>query len=103
MAASGDTIDIQAVLTVLGEEGFVHFADGQWNWTSESYPADAVSLRSISSDNFVVVDRTPGQGERVIGWPCKDGRHGDACDVELHALDDAVVCHCECHGRRCHR
>jgi DEAD/DEAH box helicase domain-containing protein len=67
MAASGDTIDIQAVLAVLGEEGFVHFADGQWNWTSESYPADAVSLRSISSDNFVVVDRTPGQGERVIG------------------------------------
>jgi DEAD/DEAH box helicase domain-containing protein len=37
----------------------------QWLWTSESYPADAVSLRSVSSDNFVVVDTT---GEtRVIG------------------------------------
>src|SRR5262249_829166 len=36
-----------------------------WTWTSESYPADAVSLRSVSSDNFVVVDAT---GEpRVIG------------------------------------
>ena len=57
--------DLQAVLTVLGEEGFLHFADGQWNWTSESYPADAVSLRSISSDNFVVVDQT--DHERVIG------------------------------------
>jgi DEAD/DEAH box helicase domain-containing protein len=34
-------------------------------WTNESYPADAVSLRSISSDNFVVIDTT---GEtRVIG------------------------------------
>jgi DEAD/DEAH box helicase domain-containing protein len=43
----------------------VHYADGQWNWTSESYPADAVSLRSVSSDNFVVVDMT--HGERVIG------------------------------------
>ena len=32
---------------------------------SESYPADAVSLRSVSSDNFVVVDIT--HGERVIG------------------------------------
>jgi DEAD/DEAH box helicase domain-containing protein len=62
-----DSIDTQAVLTVLGEEGFVHFAEGQWNWTSESYPADAVSLRSVSSDNFVVVDRTPNQPERVIG------------------------------------
>jgi len=53
------------ILGVLGEEGFVHHADGQWNWTSESYPADAVSLRSVSSDNFVVVDIT--HGERVIG------------------------------------
>jgi len=57
--------NVQEVLAVLGEEGFVHHADGQWNWTHESYPADAVSLRSISSDNFVVVDTT--HGERVIG------------------------------------
>ena len=57
--------DVHEVLSVLSEEGFVHHADGQWNWTSESYPADAVSLRSVSSDNFVVVDVT--HGERVIG------------------------------------
>ena len=57
--------DVQEVLSVLAEQGFVHNADGQWNWTNESYPADAVSLRSISSDNFIVVDIT--QGERVIG------------------------------------
>ena len=61
----GDEVDLQAVLSVLAEEGFVHLADGQWNWTNESYPADAVSLRSVSSDNFVVVDCT--NGERVIG------------------------------------
>src|SRR3954467_11429545 len=60
-----DEVDLQAVLAVLGEEGFVHQADGQWNWTNESYPADAVSLRSVSSDNFIVVDCT--NGERVIG------------------------------------
>jgi DEAD/DEAH box helicase domain-containing protein len=37
----------------------------KWIWTNESYPADAISLRSVSSDNFVVVDIT---GEtRVIG------------------------------------
>ena len=59
------SVDVQQVLSVLSEEGFVHHADEQWNWTSESYPADAVSLRSISSDNFVVVDTTAG--ERVIG------------------------------------
>jgi DEAD/DEAH box helicase domain-containing protein len=58
-------VDLQEVLSVLSEEGFVHHADAQWHWTSESYPADAVSLRSVSSDNFVVVDTT--HGERVIG------------------------------------
>ena len=57
--------NLQEILTVLAEEGFVHRADGQWNWTNESYPADAVSLRSVSSDNFVIVDIT--HGERVIG------------------------------------
>jgi DEAD/DEAH box helicase domain-containing protein len=58
-------VDVQQVLPVLAEEGFVHHADGQWNWTNESYPADAVSLRSVSSDNFVIVDVT--NGERVVG------------------------------------
>ena len=57
-------LNVQDVLTILAEEGYVHQADGQWSWTHESYPADAVSLRSISSDNFVVVDTT--HGEQVI-------------------------------------
>ena len=58
--------DVQEVLGVLGEEGFVHQrATASGTGRNESYPADAVSLRSISSDNFVVVDTT--RGERVIG------------------------------------
>ena len=64
-AGRAGEVDLQAILSVLSEEGFVHQADGQWNWTNESYPADAVSLRSVSSDNFVVVDCT--HDERVIG------------------------------------
>jgi DEAD/DEAH box helicase domain-containing protein len=59
------TINVQDVLSVLAEDGFVHRAEGQWQWTQESYPADAVSLRSVSSDNFVVVDVT--RDEQVIG------------------------------------
>src|SRR6266545_1058247 len=60
--------NVQEVLEVLAESGFVHQADGEggtWQWTNEAYPADAVSLRSISSDNFVVVDTT--RGADVIG------------------------------------
>ncbi len=50
------TEDLQGVLGMLSEEGFVLESEGQWHWVHESYPADAVSLRSVSSDNFVVVD-----------------------------------------------
>jgi DEAD/DEAH box helicase domain-containing protein len=66
------THNVQEVLGILEESGFVHRTgsagpddDGTWQWTNESYPADAVSLRSISSDNFVVVDTT--NGADVIG------------------------------------
>jgi DEAD/DEAH box helicase domain-containing protein len=64
-------VDVQEVLGVLEESGLVHRSGGsdeaarQWHWTSESYPANAVSLRSVSSDNFVVVDHT--NGSNVIG------------------------------------
>jgi DEAD/DEAH box helicase domain-containing protein len=59
--------DVQEILGVLAEQGLVHQAaeGAPWTWTNESYPADAVSLRSVSSDNFVVVDMT--NETRVIG------------------------------------
>jgi DEAD/DEAH box helicase domain-containing protein len=40
------------------EAGLLHYSLGCWHWTSDTYPADAVSLRAVSSDNFVVVDIT---------------------------------------------
>jgi DEAD/DEAH box helicase domain-containing protein len=42
----------------LEESGFLHHSAGAWHWTSDTYPADATSLRAVSSDNFVVVDIT---------------------------------------------
>lgn len=42
----------------LEESGFLHLSGGAWHWTSDTYPADAVSLRAVTSDNFVVVDIT---------------------------------------------
>jgi DEAD/DEAH box helicase domain-containing protein len=50
--------DIAELCHFLEETGFLHHSGGAWHWTSDSYPADATSLRSISSDNFVVVDTT---------------------------------------------
>lgn len=48
--------DTAGLLGVLAEEGFVLAAGGTWHWTHESHPAEAISLRAASSDNFVVVD-----------------------------------------------
>jgi DEAD/DEAH box helicase domain-containing protein len=42
----------------LKELGLLHHSAGAWHWTSDTYPAYAISLRSITSDNFVVVDQT---------------------------------------------
>ncbi|HZX09445.1 MAG TPA: DEAD/DEAH box helicase [Acidobacteriota bacterium] len=50
--------EIEAILNFLEQENLVMHSKGKWFWTSEAYPADGVSLRSISSDNFVVVDTT---------------------------------------------
>jgi len=51
-------LDIKEILQFLEEEKMVQHSRDKWFWTSDAYPADGVSLRSISSDNFVVVDTT---------------------------------------------
>ncbi len=58
-------LDLKLLCKHLEELGFLHKTSEGWHWISESYPADAISLRSVSSDNFVIVDVT---GEpRIIG------------------------------------
>lgn len=52
------SVEIEEILKLLEEEEMLHHTQNKWFWTSEAYPADAISLRSISSDNFVVVDTT---------------------------------------------
>ena len=42
----------------LEELQLLHHSAGAWHWTSDTYPADAISLRAVTSDNFVVVDIT---------------------------------------------
>jgi DEAD/DEAH box helicase domain-containing protein len=50
--------DVGRFLGLLEEEGLLHLAGGRYHWTSETYPADHLSLRSVASDNFVVIDTT---------------------------------------------
>ncbi len=59
------SLDLKRLCEHLQEVGFLHRSSDGWHWVSESYPADAISLRSVSSDNFVIVDKT--EEPRVIG------------------------------------
>jgi len=48
--------DVTPYLKLLEEEGLLRETGGRYHWTSETYPADHVSLRSVTSDNFIVLD-----------------------------------------------
>src|SRR5690606_32875383 len=52
-------------LEALAESGVLHPEGGRWEWIADSYPANAVSLRSVADGNFVVVDRSDGR-QRII-------------------------------------
>ncbi len=43
-----------------------------WHWVQEAYPADTVSLRSVTSDNFVIIDVTGEENVRR-----DDAAHGE--------------------------
>jgi DEAD/DEAH box helicase domain-containing protein len=50
--------EIAPLCARLEEAGFLHRAGDRWHWTEQAYPADTVSLRAVTSDNFVIVDVT---------------------------------------------
>jgi DEAD/DEAH box helicase domain-containing protein len=57
--------DTQDLCARLAEAGYLHRTGEHYHWTQQAYPADVVSLRSVTSDNFIIIDVT-GRPE-VIG------------------------------------
>src|SRR5437879_7542807 len=51
-------VDLPCLCALLPEAVFLHLAGDNFHWTQEAYPADTISLRSVTSDNFVIVDVT---------------------------------------------
>src|SRR6202034_2266295 len=62
-------VDLPELCERLGEAGFMHKRGGNWHWVQEAYPADTISLRSVTSDNFVIINTTGEEngGPEVIG------------------------------------
>ncbi|MGH2608585.1 MAG: DEAD/DEAH box helicase, partial [Tepidiformaceae bacterium] len=72
------------LLDILAEEGILQRAGERYHWMSESYPAEAVSLRTASTDNFVIIEQGPHP--RVIG-EC------DRPSAPLLIHEDAIYIH----------
>ena len=51
-------VNLPELCEQLEDAGFLHQSGGDWHWVEEAYPADTISLRSVTSDNFVIVDTT---------------------------------------------
>jgi DEAD/DEAH box helicase domain-containing protein len=55
---------VKEILEFLADKGVLHRSGGQYHWTRDVYPADAVSLRSASSENVVIMNCD--EGNRVL-------------------------------------
>ena len=51
-------VDLEDLCARLAEAGYLHRAGGNYHWTHQAYPADTISLRSVTSDNFIIIDIT---------------------------------------------
>ena len=62
-------VDLPELCERLGEAGYLHKSGGNWHWVQEAYPADTISLQSVTSDNFVIINVTGEEngGPEVIG------------------------------------
>jgi DEAD/DEAH box helicase domain-containing protein len=58
-------VDPVVFLEALAESGVIHQEGERWEWIADSYPANAVSLRSVADGNFVVVDRSDGKQQII--------------------------------------
>jgi DEAD/DEAH box helicase domain-containing protein len=63
------SLDLAALCERLAEAGYLHRSGGNWHWVQQAYPADTVSLRAVTSDNFIIVDTTGNENgdHEVIG------------------------------------
>lgn len=55
------------ILEYLADKQILYQSGSRFFWATESYPAEDISLRSASSDNFVIVDVSETGRPRVVG------------------------------------
>ena len=85
--------NLDEMLKYLEEKGTLHHVGQSWYWTQDAYPAEKVSLRSTSEENFVVVDTTQKK-EEVIAEVDFTGAHTTLyegavylCESEIYTVE----------------
>ena len=73
------------ILEYLEEMNVIHQANDKYHWMAETYPAEAVSLRSAAEENIVIIDKTEPK-EKVIG-------EIDLFAAQLMVHDEAIYIH----------
>jgi DEAD/DEAH box helicase domain-containing protein len=76
--------DSKQLLDLLAEENVLVKSSGAYHWMAESFPAEGVSLRTASIDNFVVIEQGPKA--RVLG-------EIDRPSAPLLVHDEAIYMH----------
>lgn len=63
-----DVTGTRDALDFLARQGLLHAGQSAYSWTSDGSPATYVSLRSISWDNFVIVDVANSETLAELDW-----------------------------------
>ena len=91
---------VEQIMAHLETERLVHRSDGQFHYTSETYPATDISLRSASPENFVIMDET--DKGRIIGeideFAAPELIHPEA--IYLHQTQQYQITNLDWEGKR---
>ena len=60
-------VSTKELLDYLTEEQILHLTGGRYYWMAEEFPAADLSLRSVTSENFLIIDITRPEHHNVIG------------------------------------
>ena len=65
--AFGNVNDTAEFLDYLAEAGILRHVGERYHWSAEDFPASEISLRSATTENFVIVDISNPAHHRVVG------------------------------------
>ena len=60
--------ETEAALGYLSDHGVIHRGRDRFHWSSEAFPANHVSLRSVGWDNYVIIDQATEEALAELDW-----------------------------------